>query len=158
MLDLFLYYYLSIYENNHTAVMWAAYDWELDMCAHFFQTLYSFPVQTGVEDKMFWSLGKKCLCPFFLWGLKRWLLLRFPLEDIWQVKVPTKVVFFFLWFATWENSLLKITSWKRVWCWQIGTMCQNSEEIVDHWLLHYPEAIELWNSIFLAFWRKLSDA
>lgn len=33
--------------------MWAAYDWELNKVAHFLQTLYSIPIQTGVEDKMF---------------------------------------------------------------------------------------------------------
>ena len=46
--------------------MWAAYDWELNKFAHFFQTLYSISIQTGVEDKMFCSLGRNvCVHSFF---------------------------------------------------------------------------------------------
>ena len=70
---------------------------------------------------------------------------------VWQSKVPPRVAFF-----SWTVALGKILTidnlWKRhfvvlEWCF----MCKGCGEFVDHLLLHYPIAFEMWSMIFCLF-------
>ena len=70
---------------------------------------------------------------------------------VWQSKVPPRVAFF-----SWTVALGKILTidnlWKRhfvvlEWCF----MCKGCGEFVDHLLLHYPIAFEMWSMIFWLF-------
>ena len=77
--------------------------------------------------------------------------LSFRWRLVWQSKVPPRVAFF-----SWSTSLGKILTTDNLcrrsiivldWCY----MCQRCGKSVDHLLLHWPIAYELWSLVFCLF-------
>ena len=77
--------------------------------------------------------------------------LSFSWKLVWQWKVPPWVAFF-----SWSASLGKILTTDNLcrrsiivldWCY----MCQRCGKSVDHLLLHWPIAYELWSLVFCLF-------
>ena len=84
-------------------------------------------------------------------------LMPFSWKAIWRNKAPQRVSFF-VWTATQEKipiceNLIKIGFSMVSRC----CMCHCSGETVDHLLIHYSMAFELWSFTFRMFgvqWRK----
>ena len=75
----------------------------------------------------------------------------FPWKAIWRVKAP-RWISFFVWGVAWNNILTRDNLRLRIsefvdWC----IMCHHCEETVDHLLLHYEMANQLWNFVFITF-------
>ena len=75
----------------------------------------------------------------------------FPWKGIWKVKSP-HYVSFFVWAVAWDRILtgdnLRSRGFDFVdWC----IMCRCYEETVDHLLLNYGKAHQLWSYVFRTF-------
>ena len=70
---------------------------------------------------------------------------------MWRSKIPTRVAFF-----SWNTALGKILTLENLWYKSITVvdwcyMCKKSRESVNHLLLHYPIAYELWSMVWALF-------
>jgi len=74
----------------------AAHDWEVDILASFFSSLYSTRVDGDGEDRLWWSPSHKGKFDvrFFYKVRACKEVIHFPWKSIWQTKVPLKVAFF----------------------------------------------------------------
>ena len=98
-----------------------------------------------------WSLQKTLRSNHFIKVLHSHAHQPFPWKSAWKPKVPTKVSLFF-----WVTKLRKILTtynlqrqWVVVLDWYC--MCKRDRKIVEHLLLHYPIARELWELLFSQF-------
>ena len=115
--------------------------------------VYSFTIRGLGPNKVCWKLATSRgfeVIGFYL-SFYPPTLLSFPWRMIWQSKVSQRVAFF-----SWTSFLGKILTIdnlckRRVlvldWCYMFKS-CGNS---VDHLLLHYPIACELWSLVFCLF-------
>jgi hypothetical protein len=74
----------------------------------------------------------------------------FPRKIIYQSRVPSRVAFF-VWTAALGKILTIDQHWQHIvvldWC----CMCKGYGESVDHLLLHFPIAHEMWSMLFGLF-------
>ena len=141
--------------SHHWDVVFSrqAQDWELEIVSAFMELLYSCPIRRGSLDEMCWRLSSQKA--FTVRSYYSCLLQPsgsfFPWKSVWKSKVPTRVAFF-----TWTAALERILSVdnlrkRRViiidWCY----MCKAHGKTVNHLLLHYTVAQELWSLIFALF-------
>ena len=75
----------------------------------------------------------------------------FPWKHVWKVKVSRRVSFF-VWIAVWDRIFTGDNLRGRMmdcvdWC----IMCRCNGETVDHLLLHYGKAYQLWSLVFRSF-------
>ena len=115
--------------------------------------VYSFTIRGLGPNNVCWKLARSRgfeVIGFYL-SFYPPTLLSFPWRMIWQSKVPPRVAFF-----SWTSFLGKILTIdnpckRRVlvldWCY----MFKSCGKSVDHLLLHYPIACELWSLVFCLF-------
>jgi hypothetical protein len=83
----------------------AVHDWEVDLCASFFNLVYSVRVRPGGENKICWVPSKTWLFDVrsYYSILVPYDITHFLLRNIWRNKVPLGVTFF-----AWSAALGKI--------------------------------------------------
>ena len=106
-----------------------------------------------MEDTVQWTGSKNGL--FSVKSLYKALdhrtLFSFPWKCIWKSCVHPKI-FFFGWEALWGKILTCDQLQKRgMTLASRCTLCQESEETVDHLLLHCPKIRVLWDLLFSLF-------
>jgi hypothetical protein len=117
---------------------------------HFHGTL---PMRPGRTDSIFWNLSRHASFEVssFYSALSQPATSQFPWRLVWKAKVPSRVAFFI-----WTASLGKILTTdnlrkRRViildWC----CLYKADGESVNHLLLHYPVARDLWNLVCCLF-------
>ncbi len=128
-------------------------DWELESVSSFLDLLYSVIVHRYEEDKLIWklSLDKGFQVKSFYNAICAPGFGSFLWKSIWKTKAPPRVAFF-----SWTAALGKILTAENLrhhgiilvnWCY----MCKVVRESIDHLLLHYTYAKELWDMIFVLF-------
>jgi hypothetical protein len=125
-------------------------DWEMDQVMTFFSLLHFHTPRGDEVDKLVWGPSRKGTFDSrsFYQVLHNPPDLCFPWKSIWRVKAPPRVAFF-MWTATW-GRILTCDNLKRKgfvlasWC----CMCKNTEETVDHLLIHCWFARQLWIFVF----------
>ena len=130
-----------------------AQDWKMESFLSFLKILYSVTITGLGEDKVCWQPSKAHI--FQVKSYYDTLTCKgegwFPWKSIWKAKVPPRVAFF-----TWTAALGKILTAENLrrrhitlvsWCY----MCKANGESVDHLLLHYVYAKELWDLVLAVF-------
>jgi hypothetical protein len=123
------------------------------MVFSFLDRLYSISARHGEGDRLVWNPSKNSLFEVrsFYEELIRKDCPSFPCRNIWLVKAPTRVTFF-----VWSVALGKILTHDNFrkrniivieWC----CLCKKSGESIDHLLLHYEVARDLWSYILILF-------
>lgn len=127
-------------------------DWEEDSFNRFMDIFYSSKVRGVGPDKVYWKLAR--IRGFEVKGFYFSFyppILSFTWRLVWQLKVPPRVAFF-SWSALLGMILTTDDFRKRC---IIGLdlyyMCKRCKESVDHLLLHFPIAFELWSLVFCMF-------
>jgi len=126
------------------------------MVFSFLDRLYSISARHGEGDRLVWNPSKNGL--FEVRSFYEELIRKdspsfpsFPCRNIWLVKAPTRVTFF-----VWSVALGKILTHDNFrkrniivieWC----CLCKKSGESIDHLLLHYEVARDLWSYILILF-------
>ena len=128
-------------------------DWELESISSSLEVLYSAKIKRYEQDKLCWqpspSIGFQVKS--FYNQISSNGAGSFPWKNIWKAKVPPRVAFF-SWTAA-SGKILTLDNLCRrgiilaTWC----CMCKADGESIDHLLLHFPYAKELWDMIFALF-------
>ena len=125
-------------------------DWELGSLMDLLEFLYAKPRLGTGEDTICCGEDKsKCFTVVSYYrALSGTPHVSFPWKIIWKSRVPPRVAFF-VWSATTGRILTIGNLWRRDvmvldWC----CMCKNGGETVDHLLLHYSFAREIWSMVF----------
>ena len=119
----------------------------------FIDLIYSTKVQGVVSNKLCEKAasGRGFKVSGYYHSLSPFIVISFPWKMVWQSKVPPRIAFF-----SWTAALGKILTIDNLrkrhfvvleWCF----MCKRCGESVDHLLLHYPIAYEMWSMIFCLF-------
>lgn len=83
-------------------------DWDVDKVEDLFSRLQRKVVDSVREDKMVWMnlYNNKYSIKHLYATLELWVLISFPKRVVWNLWVPSKVNFLFLWEATWGKVLV----------------------------------------------------
>ena len=108
-------------------------------------SMHGLSMLDTIKTRDFWgTFFLFCPCSANSWG-------NFPWKCMWKAKVPSRVAFF-IWTAAFGKILTIDNLRKRRviifdWC----CMCKASGESVNHLLMHYSIAQELWNMVLILF-------
>ena len=124
----------------------APQDWETKHFYTFLDLINSMPLNGEGQDKLCWKpAGNKNfkVIEYYL-SLSSTLDISFPWKPVWRSKVPPRVASF-----SWTATLGKILTIENLWYKGVAIvdwcyMCKKSEELVNHLLLHFLIAYELW--------------